>query len=189
MTDQQRLFVNAYLGEARGNATQAARIAGYAEPNKAGWRIKNEPDVKNELERRLADSAMSANEVLFRLSNLAHATMADAFDRQEVGNSYLPTLNFQTMFDSGLINAVRKIKKVEFGTEIQLQDTVAALKLLMQYHGLLKQDESRTAADILNEVTDIVLAHTTDPDARKKIAAEFERIAESLGCQNQGSGN
>jgi hypothetical protein len=150
MTDQQRLFVDAYVGEARGNATQAARVAGYAEPNKSGWRVRNEPDVKAEIERRLTKSAMSADEVLWRVSAVARASMADAFRAQTVHSYSLPILDFTTLFETGLIHAVKTIKQGKYGPEIQLQDGVAALKLLMQYHGLLKPNEDNADEDALS---------------------------------------
>lgn len=39
LTAKQLMFVSAYVGAANGNATEAARIAGYAEPNKQGPRL------------------------------------------------------------------------------------------------------------------------------------------------------
>lgn len=149
MTDKQRLFVDAYLNEARGNATQAARIAGFEHPNKDGWRARNHPEVKKEIDRRLAENTMSANEVLYRLRIIASASMADAFEEQDVGRRRFPALNFQTLFETGLIHAVKSIKSDMDGTEIKLHDSIAALKLLMQYHGLLKPQEKEQDEDAL----------------------------------------
>lgn len=39
LTIKQEAFVAAYIGEAKGNATEAARIVGYAEPNTQGPRL------------------------------------------------------------------------------------------------------------------------------------------------------
>jgi phage terminase small subunit len=39
LTFRQRLFVEAYIGEANGNATEAARIASSRRPNKVAERL------------------------------------------------------------------------------------------------------------------------------------------------------
>ena len=51
LTYKQRLFVSAYLGEANGNATEAARIAGYADPGIRGHEL-----VKNSKIRAAIDA-------------------------------------------------------------------------------------------------------------------------------------
>ncbi|WP_165251206.1 terminase small subunit [Paludisphaera soli] len=45
MTEMQRRFCDAYLDGARYNATQAARLAGFAWPNKQGPRLMQHPEV------------------------------------------------------------------------------------------------------------------------------------------------
>ena len=51
MTGRQRAFVAAYLGEARYNATAAARMAGYRWPNKVGPVLLHHPRVGPIIER------------------------------------------------------------------------------------------------------------------------------------------
>lgn len=57
LSDKQRLFVDAYVGEARCNATRAALLAGYpaSSADKQGWRVRHTPKVAAEIERILAD--------------------------------------------------------------------------------------------------------------------------------------
>lgn len=76
MTAQQQKFINAYFLN-NCNATEAAQAAGYKSPAQRGCEIKKLPEVAAEIERRLAESAMSANEVLARLTEHARADMAD----------------------------------------------------------------------------------------------------------------
>jgi phage terminase small subunit len=45
MTDRQRAFLAAYLGESRRNATHAATTAGYAWPDKQGGRLTTFPEI------------------------------------------------------------------------------------------------------------------------------------------------
>lgn len=43
LTDRQRRFIEAFLGDARGNATEAARMAGYRWPSKVGPALVHHP--------------------------------------------------------------------------------------------------------------------------------------------------
>lgn len=52
MTEKQRRFVEAYMGDAAGNATEAARLAGYAHPNTQGPRLLVNVGIARELEQR-----------------------------------------------------------------------------------------------------------------------------------------
>lgn len=45
MTERRRKFMDAWLGEARYNATKAARLAGYSWPNKQGPALMQHPAV------------------------------------------------------------------------------------------------------------------------------------------------
>ena len=59
LTLKQRLFVEAYTGEARGNATQAARLAGYRGNDKTLAQVGKEnlrkPTIANAIKPRLED--------------------------------------------------------------------------------------------------------------------------------------
>lgn len=86
LTARQRKFVDAYLGEARGNATKAARLAGYAHPMQQGTETRHTPAVAAVIEDLLNRNAMSAPEVLWNLADVARGNMADFV---EVGGSDL----------------------------------------------------------------------------------------------------
>jgi phage terminase small subunit len=76
---KQKSFVNAYLGEANGNATKAAIIAGYSErtAKQAGSRLLTHVDVQRALERRLHKAQMTADEALERVALIARADVTD----------------------------------------------------------------------------------------------------------------
>lgn len=76
---KQKSFVNAYLGEAKGNATQAAILAGYSEhtAKQAGSRLLTHVDVQRALERRLHKAQMTADEALERVALIARADIAE----------------------------------------------------------------------------------------------------------------
>lgn len=84
MTDKEELFINAYLGEARFNATRAMRIAGYKGNDNvlavSGHRLLRKPKIVELVRERINEAAMSANEVLSRLSDVARGRLADCLD-------------------------------------------------------------------------------------------------------------
>lgn len=77
LTVMQRRFVDAYLGEARGNASKAARLAGYSCPYQVGHEVRHTPSVSAVIEERLAQHALSANEVLSQLADVARGSVED----------------------------------------------------------------------------------------------------------------
>lgn len=84
LTGKQQAFINAYLGEARFNATEAARLAGYdgndATLAQIGYENLRKPEIAAEVQARMHEAAMSANEVLSRLSDIARGKIADMVD-------------------------------------------------------------------------------------------------------------
>lgn len=64
---KRRLFVDYYLGESKGNATDAARKAGYRFPSQEGCRLLRQPDVKAAVEERLAEVGVTRERLLAAL--------------------------------------------------------------------------------------------------------------------------
>ena len=77
---RQWLFVEAYLGEANGNATKAAKAAGYRQAREYGRQLLGKPWIKAQIARRVAEAAMPANEVLARMSELAALDPGEMMD-------------------------------------------------------------------------------------------------------------
>jgi phage terminase small subunit len=73
LSDKQRLWLDAYLGEARFNASEAARRAGYSDPEQSGYDNKKNLAIRARIEERLAESSLSAPEVLAELTDIARA--------------------------------------------------------------------------------------------------------------------
>jgi len=82
LTTKQALFVEAYCGVARGNASEAARIAGYAEKSCAmiGSTNLRKPKIAAAIDARMSEveSALSADEILTELSYLARYAERDS---------------------------------------------------------------------------------------------------------------
>ncbi len=109
LTHKQALFVEGYIGPAKGNATKAARMAGYQGTNHSlevtGSKLLRNGEVASRVQGRVAEVAMSADEVLELLAEVAR----------------LPTEYFATL---------GRDAKMTMG------DKVRALELLGKYHKL-----------------------------------------------------
>ena len=84
LTGKQKAFVNAYLGEAKFNATEAARLAGYSGDDTTlaavGYENLRKPQIEAEVRARFNEATMSANEVLARLTEIATGRITDFLD-------------------------------------------------------------------------------------------------------------
>jgi phage terminase small subunit len=77
LSKKQRIFIDEYLK--CWNATQAALNANYSakSAHTIGWENLQKLAIKEEIERRLEESAMSADEVLQRLADIARGNITD----------------------------------------------------------------------------------------------------------------
>jgi phage terminase small subunit len=82
LTEKRRRFVLAYVGEALGNATEAARIAGYSKPTEEGSFLLRNPQVQEALQAIAApaqNAKIATTEQLHeRLSAIALGLVEDA---------------------------------------------------------------------------------------------------------------
>lgn len=107
LTDKQRIFIDEYFLCGL-NQTEAYRRAGYEGEYKtlaanASRMIRND-NVRAEIERRLTEHAMTANEALARLANEARGDLADVFtDDGE--------FDFKTAKARGQTAIIKKLKR------------------------------------------------------------------------------
>lgn len=134
LTYKQRLFVEAYLGGANGNATEAARLAGYAWPDKVGIQLLGKTSIRAAIDARLDSAALSTSEILARLSDHASADIADFIAIDKRGRWKLDLDRAKRL---GKLHVVRKVKQGRFGPEIELHNALEALDKLARYRGLL----------------------------------------------------
>jgi hypothetical protein len=75
LTAKQQLFCEFYIGEANGNATEAARLAGYAGSDETlraiGSQNLTKLNISDVCQERVNEVALSANKVLSELSEIA----------------------------------------------------------------------------------------------------------------------
>lgn len=77
LTAKQRRFVDAYCGEARFNASEAARIAGYKDVGNEGWRLRKNADISAHIEDRLNTYSATSAEALIELTDVAMSEWRD----------------------------------------------------------------------------------------------------------------
>jgi phage terminase small subunit len=141
LTDLQAEFVNQYFLCGL-NATEAVVQAGYKVKNRnvagvIGSENLRKPKIRNAIDERLQENAMSADEVIYRLSEQARGSHIDFWDVSDRG---FPKLNLKKAEERGKMHIVKKIKvsQSEHGPslEIELYDAQSALVQLGRYYKL-----------------------------------------------------
>src|SRR5690349_6208578 len=158
---QMLSFVNHYI--VCMNGTEAARLAEYSGDDATlavqATRLLRNAKVLREIDNRLKQFSMSANEVLIHLTDIARGDIADALDNSGAidpleakrrGKSHLikrfkhKTKTITTTNDDGDNGS----EILEDETEIEMYDRLDALKTLAKYHSLLidrvRQEDWRT---------------------------------------------
>ena len=143
LTDRRRVFIEEYLQ--CWNATEAARRAGFSHPNKQGPRLLVNVGIQAAKEARIAEKAMSADEVLLRLADQARGDIGDFMDIESMSFD----LNLQKAKEKGLTHLIKKAKQRTVTTvdksgeetetnviELELYDSQGALVQLGRHHGL-----------------------------------------------------
>lgn len=154
MNDRHKAFIEQYLISY--NATDAYQAV-YTTVSRAsaaanGWRLLQSADVQEAISQRLAETAMSANEVLMRLAQMARGDVDDYLDdngnfdlakaRQAKKTGIVKKLKTKTtkrIFDDETVETA----EVEF----ELYDAQAALVHLGKHHRLFADRTEVTGAN------------------------------------------
>lgn len=149
-SEKMKQFVREYLGEAKLNATEAARRAGYKPDNAdiTASDLMQHPWVKAEVEKgmkeRAAKTGVTAERVLQELERIALADPLDAYDEQGLPRPLkdmpeglrrtISQIDTETsVSEDGVTTTVRKIR---------FWDKSKSLELFLRHMGML-QDKSR----------------------------------------------
>lgn len=171
LTDKQRLFVEFYLGESYCNATDAARRAGYSDPEMSGWENKQKLVIQEAIQERVAEVAMSADEVLLRLRDHGRGSLKPFLTEE----GFIDITTDEAQQNIGLLKEIEVEKRVggpeddpwiETKTKIKLHDPQAALVHLGRHHKLFT-DKTENATSVKLEVT----AEELNDDELASIAA------------------
>ena len=127
VNNKQRVFVEEYLK--CWNATEAARRAGYKHPNKQGPRLMVNVGIRKEIERRLKEKAITADEVIQRLAEQARADHS-----QYLTDS--GQLDMKRLIADGKGHLIKSIKNTQWGRQVEFYDGQTALVHLGKHLGL-----------------------------------------------------
>lgn len=169
LTSRQRLFVAHYLDSL--NATEAARRAGYAEPNTQGPRLLVHVGIAAAVQAGLAEKAMPETEVLARLSAIGRADIRElllfseeeAPDKPPVG----AVVGLRLHRDAPL-HLIKSLTYTKYGPKVELHDAQAALNTLARVHGLLNTVDW---AKIPQPIVDALAEGRLTVDDIKRLAA------------------
>lgn len=172
LTNRQRVFVEEYLS--CWNATEAAKRAGFAHPNMAGPRLILKDSIRELVEQRISEKAMSADEVLTRLAEHARGDMGDFLDISSMGFQ----VDLSDAVEKGLTHLIKKVKQrttttlskdgVETETsdiEIELYDAQAALVQIGRHHKLFTDKTDITSNGEPIKYVEVVVNGPDDPEA------------------------
>jgi phage terminase small subunit len=167
LTEKQKRFVEAYVGPAKGNATEAARMAGYDQSEGSmrvqGFENLTKPNVQQAIEARIAEAIRegripSAERVLELLGAQAEGDMGDFVTDDG-------RIDFAKAAASGKLKLVKKIKFLpKGGLEIELADSQGACALLAKFHGLLVDRHGNADGSNLEPVRYIEIVRPAAPD-------------------------
>lgn len=136
LTPKQTRFLEYYL--TCWNATEAARLAKYAHPNKQGPELLKNEQIAAAISERLDAAAMSADEVLARLSQQAGAGYSPYIKVAiKSDGTKQPYIDVETLIEDGMAHLIKAVKVGQFGINIEFHDVQAALALLARHHRLL----------------------------------------------------
>ncbi len=157
LTQRQRLFVEAYIGDAAGNAREAARIAGYSGDDNAlsqrGFELVRNPKIAELIGVRVEQAVMRANEVLGELSAIAKADWQDFLEirRDKHGDVIDATLKLSDKIKSlELLGKYHKLFSDRVDLNLQVNDwRDEAAKYGLSTHDIIKQIQPLIAESAL----------------------------------------
>jgi phage terminase small subunit len=151
---KERIFIDEYLK--CWNGAEAARRAGYsaATARQIAYNLLTKVYIKEQINDRLKKSAMSAEEVLARTTDLARGNMMPFIEVSEDGYA---SLDFSSDEAKDALHLIKKIKtkrsrrmvgkgeqaepwQDEY-VEVELYDSQRALETLAKYHNLLTEKD------------------------------------------------
>jgi hypothetical protein len=154
LTQKQRLFVEAYIGAANGNARTAARMAGYSGDDNAlsqrAFELMRNPKVAELIGVRVQTAVMAANEVLSELSAIAKADWQNFLEirRDNEGEPVSATLKLADKIRTlELLGKYHKLFSDRIDVDLNLKDWRSEA----QKYGLTEADVIRHTQLLIND--------------------------------------
>ncbi len=176
LSDQERSFVEAYLGPARFNAAAAAKLAGYSHPASQSWRLRHRTDIAKVIESELNNRAMGKGEILELLSQIAFRPGAAWLKVSSRG----ATVDMKAAQAAGLLDLAEGFDYNKQGKLIvKMPSRMEALALLAKAQGMLKESGGGEGQQALSLLRDMLFGEepTGDPVVGKvgePVAGEVE---------------
>jgi len=173
---RQQLFVEYYLGN-RGNATDAARQAGYkGSANVLGVQghenLRN-PKIQAAIKQRLEQHGMPRDEILARLTDMARADMGEFV---HIKHNRL-IVNLRKARRAGRTHVIRRLRKGKHGWSIEMVDSLRAIELLGRYYGLWNRHERALRREYLRIIKRRIDGKELPCTLADLVAAAEERAA------------
>jgi phage terminase small subunit len=150
--NRRQVFIEEYLK--CWNASEAARRAGYANANVAGARLLANDSIRATVQARIDEKAMSADEVLQRLADMARGDVGDFMNIESMSFD----LDLQKAQEAGKTHLIKKVRQQtvtrvnktgdeeETNTlDIELYDAQSALVTLGKHLGIFKDNVDLTS--------------------------------------------
>lgn len=131
LTDKEYIFANFYLGEAKFNATEAAKLAGYSKrtARQQGSRMLSNVDIEKYIQERsknfLEKLEITQERVLVELSRIAFANVTDLFEDDWKLKSLSDVPKETTA-------GIKNLTKTETGVKVEMYDKLGALLKLWE---------------------------------------------------------
>mgnify|MGYP001359783736 CR=1 FL=1 len=169
MTVKQRIFAEAYIGEARCNASEAARIAGYKCPGQLGHVLLKNVEIRQYIDERIDQIAATGEEVLRTLAD--HMRGCVFLRVTENGDA---VLDMRALKQAKKLHLVKSIKHTRYGPTVEMYDSQSAAIHLGKYHRLWGDrldDVSKLSDDELRAEAARLLGGTGSPGTEGSVGA------------------
>jgi len=122
---RQRLFIEAYLGEASQSAVAAARRAGYRRPDEVGPKLAARSQIRAAIDAGETVAGLRASEVLARAADVASADLLGFSCLDELG---VARADLKLLHRRGLGHVIKRLKTGRDGAQdIELEPKSPAL--------------------------------------------------------------
>jgi hypothetical protein len=138
MSERRKRFVEAFTGEANGNKTEAARIAGFAQPEFEGMRLTKDDKVVQAIASRVEAEAMGSTECLTRIAELGRADIGEFADLVGATDEGHIRSTLKRLHAQGKTRVIKRLTPTRYGLSVELGDSQGARETIAKYLGLLR---------------------------------------------------
>lgn len=147
---RRRAFVEALIGPASGNATEAAQMAGYSPTNRRaaqvmGFNLLSNPIIQEAISHAFAKRRLTPEWAKQQLIDMAQSSMANFITIDADGKS---RLDMAKAAANGALGQIKEYYEEPdpkdptkiISRKIKVHDRMSAISLLLKFHGLIKDE-------------------------------------------------